>query len=1196
MLLCGIINELKHTDTRNRNVAYYFCQATSNQLNQATSVLRGLIFSLLSQRRELLESVRKDIDEASEQRFQDMNGWAALCRIFNRLIEETEARQQTTYLIVDALDECLEGQNYLLEWIAALSSSHLRVLVSSRNWPSIESGLSNATQKVLLQLELNGDSISAAVDRYIDFKATELAISKDLDTETQETVRKQLKSNSSNTFLWAALVFQKLGREDTDPWDVLNMLHEFPPGLDGLYERMANQFLTSKNAEMCRQVLAAQVLAYRPLSLTETLSLVESPEKFQQLIKWLRRVVELCGSFLTVRSDIVYFVHQSAKDYLIEHKSDFMFREGLHAAHHTVFRQSIQALSRTLQENIYHLPSLGSRVDSIDSPDTDPLSGIRYACVYWADHLENADLVEKHDLDSRGLVHRFLEEHLLHWLEALSLLKSLGSGIEALTKVSSLLRASKKNEQGLSELLYDAGRFVRLHKIGIETAPLQVYSSALIFSPTRSIVRKMFLKKPDWLLMSPTRDSDWSPCLQELEGHTGDISAVAFSPNGRYVASGSQDRTIRIWDVATGGCVNILKGYFGWINSIAFSPNTEYVASIAGDGTIQIWHAANGIYLQTIKGDFTDCDIYLGRSVAFLDNESVVAVNRYGRGYKWNIKTGDRIERIQFGHCDGLRNSDNSFENLCLSRSGRRAAWVSQHGRRIEVIDTVAGRYHEAPWYLEVDFLGGRLSPPVTLSPDGEYVATITKSPEKKSNNTEIQVWNVTRNLCIKTLRYSFDGPPITLALSPNNKYLAAQSFPYSLEWEIATGRCVIFEQDEEFLGHDTLEFSYDTTLLVSSGNKRQVRVWEMATTRLQQQISGKYGLADDATVRPQYLTLSPSGRLLGLLGQDKMFQVWDTRKNKLLSEIILESNSPSNDQPPVVFSPNSMHLACAGEQNPTIRVFNAMGGCCLWEARTGYKSTLAIAFSPRSRQLASLHTPSPMLLIWDAATGTRLNTVPISMDECTMSYKCSLAPSWDGTKVAIASYKLIYIAPITPPPSRLGAYGTEDEAQTQDAVTDSHPFIQLTDSSIFKITFSPDSRYIACIGSRNVRIIDTATGALLKTLLDFYTMQVEGPFRSAGWVPAGIQTCRGIHNTRVLLDDAWDSTEYGHSNISSGALSGVGVSETGDWILRNGEAYLWVPPDHRPKLTYDFHGNTIAFGRAIDQVYCIRVPSTDVA
>ncbi|KAI1178505.1 hypothetical protein F4777DRAFT_586701 [Nemania sp. FL0916] len=601
MLLCGIINELNKGGHKNRNVAYYFCQATDDKLSKATSVLQGLIFSLLSQRRELIENVREDIVEASKDMFQDMNGWAALCRIFGRLVNETERRQQLTYLVVDALDECLEGQHNLLRWIVSLAASNIKVLVSSRNLPSIQSGLSGATHKVLLQLELNDDSISNAVDHYINYKAAELAVSKDLDQEAGEAVRRHLKANSNNTFLWVAIVCQKLDREDTNPWEVLDMLHEFPSGLDSLYERMATQFLAGKDAEMCRQVLAVQALAHRPLSLTELLSHVESPERFPRLAKWLKRVVELCGSFLTVRDCTVYFVHQSAKDYLIEHMSDSIFRRGIPAGHRTIAIRSIQALSRALRENIYELPSPGFLIESIEIPDPDLLDGLRYACVYWVGHLDSAKETANSDLEDGGLVHDFLRDHLLHWLEALSLMKSLVSGIEALTRVVSLLQESEKDGTGLYLLAYDALRFSRYHMFGIESAPLQVYSSALVFSPSRSIVRNLFLKKPDWLVMSPTGDASWSACLQTLEGHKSWISCLAFSSDGKRIVSGASDYTIRIWDTATGRCLGILEYSGDEIKSIAFSPSDEFIASASSRGQLCVWDVTSGACLKTFE-------------------------------------------------------------------------------------------------------------------------------------------------------------------------------------------------------------------------------------------------------------------------------------------------------------------------------------------------------------------------------------------------------------------------------------------------------------------------------------------------------------------------------------------------------------------------------------------------------------------
>ncbi|KAI1420127.1 hypothetical protein F5Y12DRAFT_788515 [Xylaria sp. FL1777] len=743
MLLCGIIDELNKEGKSSRNIVYYFCQATNKQLRKATYVLRGLIFSLLSQQRSLLGIVREEIDLASGETFKDLNGWAALCRIFNRLIEETERLGQTTYLIVDALDECLEDQHYLLRWIVDLSLTRVKVLVSSRNWHSVENGLSIAKQRVLLQLELNADSISAAVDRYIEYKTVQLAASKHLDAESEIAVQKHLKSNSNNTFLWVALVCQNLGHNDTVSWKVDDMLQEFPPGLDELYERMAGQFLSSEHAELCRQILVIQALAYRPLNLTELLPLVESPEIFPKVTKWLPEVVKLCGSFLTIRDDTLYFVHQSAKDYLIQHLSNSIFRRGILAGHRTMAVQSIQALDQTLQENMYQLPSPEFFRDGIDVPNPDPLNGIRYACVYWADHLEDSRPTEKQDLEDDGLVHRFLEQHLLHWFEALSLLKSLGSGIEALTKVSTLLREIGKGEQGLHKLIYDAQRFLRQHKIGIETAPLQVYSSALVFSPTHSVVRKLYLKKPDWLLISPTRGSSWGACLQTLEGHVQTVESIVFSPDGRYVASGSWDCTARIWDVATGGCLNILKGHRDGIDSMAVSPNGEYIASSSSDCTIRIWNAKTGLCLQTLG----DSDKHSSWLVAFLDNESIISINNYVKVCAWNIATGQCLETVQTGHSiDNIGGFSKKLHGLCLSRNGRRNPLLDS----------------------------GHLYTPerVALSPDGKlFVFPVS--------DFIFQIWDTMKNKRMSIIKMKSD--PSAMAFSPDNKHLLTSQFQFSI-------------------------------------------------------------------------------------------------------------------------------------------------------------------------------------------------------------------------------------------------------------------------------------------------------------------------------------------------------------------------------------------------------------------------------
>ena len=82
--------------------------------------------------------------------------------------------------------------------------------------------------------------------------------------------------------------------------------------------------------------------------------------------------------------------------------------------------------------------------------------------------------------------------------------------------------------------------------------------------------------------------------LTSLEGHTGDVYSVAWSPNGKTLASGSGDRTVKLWDVATGKLLASLRGHTGAVYTVAWSPDGKTLASGSDDRTVKLWDAAVG--------------------------------------------------------------------------------------------------------------------------------------------------------------------------------------------------------------------------------------------------------------------------------------------------------------------------------------------------------------------------------------------------------------------------------------------------------------------------------------------------------------------------------------------------------------------------------------------------------------------------
>jgi hypothetical protein len=201
--------------------------------------------------------------------------------------------------------------------------------------------------------------------------------------------------------------------------------------------------LQHQRPELCRQVLSIIIAAHRPLHLQELYVLSSLPTQVQNVNQSITAIVRMCGSFLTIRNDNVYIIHQSAKDFLSEEASPDIFPCGIRDVYYSIFSKSLQVMSRMLRRDMFSLRTLGYPIEQVKQPDPDPLAASRYSCINWVNHLcdcnPNSSANHRVDLRDGGTVHEFIMKKYLYWLEALSLCKGMSEGVVSIAKLKALI-------------------------------------------------------------------------------------------------------------------------------------------------------------------------------------------------------------------------------------------------------------------------------------------------------------------------------------------------------------------------------------------------------------------------------------------------------------------------------------------------------------------------------------------------------------------------------------------------------------------------------------------------------------------------------------------------------------------------------------------------------------------------------------
>jgi hypothetical protein len=198
----------------------------------------------------------------------------------------------------------------------------------------------------------------------VKFKVHRLTERNKYKPNTRDALQNHLLQNARGTFLWVALVCQNL--TNIPERKVQKKLSAFPPGLNALYQRIMDQIYNlkdSKDADLCKSILAVISAVRRPITLDKLIVFVDMPGEISLDYEVLAEIIGLCGSFLTLRDHTIFFIHQSAKDFLLGEAAPQIFPSGIEDIHHTLFLRSLHSMSGTLRRDVYSLQSPGSSIN-----------------------------------------------------------------------------------------------------------------------------------------------------------------------------------------------------------------------------------------------------------------------------------------------------------------------------------------------------------------------------------------------------------------------------------------------------------------------------------------------------------------------------------------------------------------------------------------------------------------------------------------------------------------------------------------------------------------------------------------------------------------------------------------------------------------------------------------------------------------